>query len=109
MCLVHEIAILGVAANGLVKPIVGYADVQIAQRISQCQVKLLGVGRVYESVTAPGGQRQALVGYTECGLNGSTTQILATPDVTTYNVSTNRCLYCVLCKGGHAHGHTHCE
>ena len=108
--IIFEVTTVRVGASGhRTEPVVGHTDVETTKGICQREVELLGIGWIGESRTAPGCQRQSFVTHAQRRLQCHTTQFLATPDITTYNVSTNRCLYLILCKGGHTHGHTQCE
>ena len=65
---------------GCVEPVIGDADVEAARLISGREVKLLRVTVVREPYRAPSCEREAFVGYTQCGLYGYVTEILTTPD-----------------------------
>lgn len=60
---------------GCVEPVIGDADVEPACLISGREVKLLRVTVVREPYRAPSCEREAFVGYTQCGLYGYVTEI----------------------------------
>ena len=113
MSIVHEIAVVGVETG--VEPVVRNADVESACGVGECQVELLRVVRIGQSHAAPSRQRQAFIADAEGGLQGHIAQVLATPDITTDDISTDRCLNLtltfnlILCDGGHTHNQSHSQ
>ena len=61
------------------------------------QILITGIGGIGDADTAPSREAPSLVGNAQRGLETGITQILATPDVVTYDVRTDGCFHIILC------------